>query len=93
MTIAAWFLAMIGPLVVRGIIALGFTAVTLTGLTALTNQLVEMAQNNWSALPASVIQLASLSGIPEVLGLILGSYVARMTIFASFGASKYVFKK
>lgn len=93
MTIAAWLMALVGPLVVRGIIALGFTAVTLTGITAASNTLVEIAQSNWSALPVSVLQLASLSGIPESLGVILGAYVARMLIFASMGASKFVFKK
>ncbi len=93
MTIAAWLLALIGPLVVRGIIALGFTAVTLTGVTVAANSLVEIAQTNWSSMPLTVLQLASLSGIPEALGVILGAYVARMMMWASIGASKYVFKK
>jgi len=93
MNIATWLIGLVGPLVVRGIISLGFTAVTLTGVTASANALVESAQSNWSAMPAAVIQLASLSGIPEALGIILGAYVARMVIFNALGASKYIFKK
>jgi hypothetical protein len=93
MNIAAWLISLVAPLVVRGIIALGFTAITLTGLTAATNGLVQMAQQNWSGLPVEVLQLASLAGIPESIGLVMGAYVARMAIYASLGASKYVFKK
>ena len=93
MTIAAWLLALVGPLVVRGIIALGFTAVTLTGVTVAANTLVSTAQSNWSTMPVAVLQFASLAGIPEALGVILGAYVARMLMFASMGASKFVFKK
>ncbi|MDO9421060.1 MAG: DUF2523 domain-containing protein [Herminiimonas sp.] len=93
MSIAVWLVSLVGPLVIRGIIALGFTAVTLTGLTAATNALVQSAQQSWSTLPLVVMQLASLSGVPESLGLVMGSYVARIAIFASLGASKYVFKK
>lgn len=93
MTIAAWLIGLVGPLVARGIIALGFTAVTLTGVTVSANLLVSTAQSNWSSMPVAVLQLASLSGIPEALGVILGAYVARMMMFASLGASKYIFKK
>lgn len=93
MNIAAWLIGMVGPLVVRGIIALGFTAVTLTGVTELSNQLVQIAQQNWAAMPMAAMQIASLSGIPELLGMIMGAYVARIAMWASIGASKYVFKK
>lgn len=90
--LAAWFIALVGPLVVRGIIALGFTAVTFTGVTALVNQLVSMAQNNWSSMPAAVLSLAALSGIPESLGMIMGAYMAVFAIQASMGMTKYVLK-
>jgi hypothetical protein len=93
MNIAAWLMSLVAPIVIRAIISLGFTAVTLTGITEMTNSLVQTAQSNWSAMPAAVIQLASLSGIPEVLGMITGAYVSLMTIKASIGASRYVFKK
>jgi hypothetical protein len=93
MSIAAWLISLVGPLVVRGIIALGFTAITLTGLTELTNSLVQAAQQNWAGLPVAVLQIASLSGVPESIGLVMGAYVARMAAYASVGASKYVFKK
>ena len=88
----AFLLGMAGPLVVKGVIALGFTAVTFTGVTLLTNQLVQSAQANWAALPSTVINLASLSGIPEFLGMVFGALVARVAMWASVGATRYILK-
>ena len=90
MNLGAFILALVGPVFVRAIIALGFTAVTFTGVTLISNELVGYAQASWSAIPITVIQLASLSGIPEFLGMIFGALVARVAMFASFGASRFV---
>lgn len=88
----AWLLAIVGPLAIRIIIALGFTAVTFTGIEALVQGLVTTAQDNWSSMPVSVLQFASLSGIPQVMGMIFGAYAARVAMWAVTGASKYVLK-
>lgn len=93
MNLAAWLLALVAPLVVRGVIALGFTAVVFTGVTAGVNQLVQTAQSNWNSIPVAVLQLASLSGIPESMGMIFGAYMALFALEASLGFGKYVFKK
>jgi len=90
--LAAWLLALVGPLAVRVIISLAFTAVTLTGVTAVVAQLTTMAQSSWSAIPAAVMQLSSLSGIPQALGTILGAYAARTLVFYAYGMTRYVAK-
>lgn len=92
MNVAAWLLTLVGPLVVRIIAALGFTAVTYTGVTALISQLVATAQTNWAAMPTAVLQLLTLSAIPQVLGMIFGAYMARVAMWAAVGAAKYVLK-
>jgi len=92
MNIFAWVLTAVGPIVIRVIAALGFTAVSYTGVTALVGQLVATAQSNWSAVPTSVLQLATLSGIPQVLGMLFGAYMARVAMFAAVGAARYVLK-
>lgn len=89
---ATWALALVGPVVARAVIALGFTAVTFSGVELAANQLVAMAQANWSSMPLAVLQLASLSGIPEFLGMTFGAFVARLAMWAAVGASRYVFK-
>lgn len=93
MNIASWLLSMVAPLVVRAIIALGFTVVTFTGVTDLVASLVSTAQSNWAAMPAAVLQLVALSGIPQVMGMIFGALSARVAMWAAVGASRYVFKK
>jgi len=92
MNIASWLLTLVGPLVVRIIAALGFTAVTYSGVTSLVDQLVQTAQQNWSSMPVAVLQLLTLSGIPQVLGMIFGAYMARVAMWAAVGAARYVLK-
>lgn len=71
----------------------GFTAVTFTGIQALVNGLISMAQTNWSAMPAAVLQLASLSGVPESLGMICGAYVARVGLWVALNGTKFVLNR
>lgn len=91
-TLAAWLVALVGPLVVKGLIALAFTAVTFTGVTQVVQQLVDLAVANWASLPTAVLQLCALSGVPEVLGMIFGAYSARVAMWAAVGATRYVLK-
>ncbi len=91
-TFAAFLFSMVGPLVIRALIALSFTAVVFTGVTDVVNSLVSYAQSSWATLPSTVLALVSLSGIPQVLGMIFGAYTARVAMWAALGATKYVFK-
>lgn len=92
MSWGAFLLSMAGPVVVRAVVALGFTAVSFTGVTILVNELVVNSQSNWASIPNTVLQLASLSGIPEFLGLVFGAAVARAAMWASVGASRFILK-
>lgn len=92
MNLALWVLSLVGPMAIRLVAALGFTAVAYTGVTALVTKLVETAQTNWAAMPAAVLQLCTLSGIPQVMGMIFGAYMARVAMWAAVGAARYVLK-
>jgi hypothetical protein len=92
MNIATFLLSMVAPMVVRAIIALGFTAVSFVGVTDLTASLVSTAQSNWSSLPAAVLQLAALSGVPQSLGMVFGALNARVAMWAAVAATRYVAK-
>lgn len=91
MNIATLLMALVGPMAVRVLIALGFSAVTFTGVTLTSNALISYAQNSWSGIPLDVMQLASLSGIPEFFGMVFGAYVARVSMWAVVSASRYMF--
>lgn len=92
MSWASWLLALIGPLVVKGLAAVGFTAVVFTGVELLVSQLITSAQTQWATMPFAVLQLATLSGVPESLGLIFGALFSLFTMRAAVGASRYIFK-
>lgn len=91
MKLFTFLLGAVGPLAIRVLSAVGFTAVTFTGVQAVVNQLIGLAQTHWSEAPAGVIQLASLAGIPEGLGLICGAFVARLTLWLAAQATKLIF--
>lgn len=89
--LGVWLLAMIGPVLVRLVTALGFTAVVFVGVEALISSLVVSAQSSWSTMPATVLQLASLAGVPEALGMILGAYVGLFSAKIAIQAKQIIF--
>jgi len=90
--LAEWLMLMVGPLVVRGLAAVGFTAVTFAGVDVLVKQLVANAQTSWSAMPFAVLQLATLGGLPTALGVVFGAAAGRFALKFAVGASQYIFK-
>ena len=92
MPLVAWILSLVGPVAIRALIAIGFTAVSFAGVTTASNALISIAQTAWAGMPLTALQLASLSGIPECLGMVLGAYVARLAVWAAANGSKYIFK-
>ncbi len=89
-TLAAFLMGISIPLVLRVVAALGFSVITYTGVTEFWSQLVGIAQANWSALPVTAMQLAGLSGIPEMLGMIFGAYATRMALWVAVSATRFI---
>ena len=90
MNISSFLLGMAGPLAVRVLLALGFTAVSFAGVTVALNQLMTIAKDNWASMPVDVLAIASLSGIPQALGMIASAYAARVAVWVTQNATKYV---
>lgn len=84
-------MSLAGPLVLRAIAAIGFTSVTFVGVQAVVDQLIGYAQTSWSTVPAAMMQLASLAGLPEAAGLICGAFIARITLWSAANATKLLF--
>lgn len=91
MTLVNWILALIGPILVRAVGALGFSAVAYVGVEALIQSLILSAQNNWGSIPSSVLQLASVGGLPEALGMVFGAYVSLFSAKFAISAYKMIF--
>ncbi|MDP2144407.1 MAG: DUF2523 domain-containing protein [Gallionella sp.] len=92
MTFVTYLLTLIGPLAVRVMISLGFTAVSFAGVVTVFDSLMQIAKDNWSTMPLAVLQLASLSGIPEALGMIFGAYTARVAVWSVMNGTKYLLR-
>lgn len=90
-TLASLLMGLAGPIAMRVLMAIGFTAMTFAGVQALVGQLVSYAQTSWSAMPATLLSLASLAGAPEGLGMICGAYVARVTMWVAASSTRLIF--
>lgn len=72
-----WVIALVGPVVKKALVLLGIGVVTYASVTTLAASVVSHAQSNWGQVTGAVLQISSLGGIPEVLGIITGALVAR----------------
>lgn len=90
--LAEFLMLLIGPLVVRGLAAVGFTALVFTGVNELVNSLVANAQTAWSSMSFTILQLATIAGLPQMIGIIFGAYLGVFAMKAAVGASRYILK-
>ena len=79
MTLAAFLVGMVGPLMARWLAAMGLSLVSVTGLVVAYGALKAQVITNIGGLPAKGVQLAGLFGIWEALGIVLGAFVFVMT--------------
>ena len=91
MSIATFLLGLIGPLAMRVLATIGFTAITVTGVKAVVDALITSAQTAWGGVPAAMAQLASLAGLPEVAGIIAGAALARVAMWQIAQATRLIF--
>ncbi len=88
MGLGTWLAAMMAPLVARVLMALGFSVVSIVGVTAVLSQLKGMFIAQASALPAAGLQLALLGGFGTAAGIIFGAVTTRMALWQIQNATK-----
>jgi hypothetical protein len=79
MTLAAFIVGMVGPVMARWLASMGLTLISVTGLVVAYNTLKSQVIANIGGLPEKGVQLAGLMGIWESLGIVLGAFVFVMT--------------
>lgn len=79
MNLAAFLASMAAPIVARVMMALGFSVITVTGVTLAVDQVKELVLSNLGSVPASLLQLGGLLGAWEGLGLIFGAITFAIT--------------
>ena len=73
MSIAAFLVAMVGPLAARLLAAFGVSLVTLAGLVATTATLKALISQSLHSAPGDALQLMGLFGIWTCIGLWFGA--------------------
>ena len=88
MGLGTWLAAMMAPLVARVLMALGFSVVSVVGVTTVLSQLKALAVSQAMGLPAAALQLALLSGFGVALGIIFGAVTTRIALWQIQNATK-----
>ncbi|BCB27453.1 hypothetical protein SKTS_23390 [Sulfurimicrobium lacus] len=88
--LAVWIGSLVPSLVAKVLAALGMGVLTVTGFTIAWNTVKGMIIANFTAMPATILGLASLAGVGEALGIIFGAITARVAYTALISSSKIV---
>lgn len=80
MTLTALLTALAGPLAIRVLASLGIGWVTYEGLSLVAQAAIDQIVAAWGQMPMQAAQLASLMGLPQALGILLGAVVARISL-------------
>lgn len=71
---------MAAPIASRVLMALGFSVITVTGVTLAIQQLKDMVVNNLGNAPISMLQLGGLLGAWQGLGMVFGAITFAVTL-------------
>lgn len=85
-SLTTWLLAMVQPLISRILIVLGLSLITVSSSEFAFVYFINMVQDSFNAIPASMLKLMHLAGIPTALGII-GSAVATRLFFIGLRSS------
>jgi len=73
MSLAAFLVGLVGPIMARWLASVGLSLVVMAGLTAAVATLKTTIQTNLAGLPLDGLQLAGLFGLWQCLGMVLGA--------------------
>lgn len=72
MTWASWILSLVAPIAKKVMVALGIGIVTVTGFDMAMSQLIQMVNQSIGGATSDVLGLATMMGIPDAIGIMLG---------------------
>lgn len=78
--IALWLFTIIVPLVKKVLVALGIGVASYAALNALFAQVQAQVVASYGAMPATILQLLALGGMPTAIGIILSAMSARVAM-------------
>ena len=81
-TLWAFLAAAVVPLAKKILVALGIGVLTYQGLTLIGNQVRDSVLSAWGQVGGVTLNILSLAGIPESLGILLGAIAAKAALVA-----------
>lgn len=88
MKLGLWLVAMVEPLIAKILVSLGFSIVTITGLTAIVNDMKAQAIQGLGLLSADTLSMFVLSGGATALGMIFGACATKLMLWQIQNATK-----
>lgn len=88
MGIGTWLGAMMQPLVAKVLMALGFSVISVVGVSTALAQIKGLLIANLMGVPAAGLQLALLAGTGEALGILFGAITTRVALWQIQNATK-----
>jgi len=82
MNIWAFLLAAAWPLAKKILTSLGIGVLTYQGLTLVAQQLESAIVGAWGQVGGVTLQILSLAGIPQALGILIGGFTAKAALVA-----------
>lgn len=70
------------------IVGLGFGVLTYTGVDAAVSGLTSYVASSWSGVTGSLLQLCTISGIPQGMNMILSAHVSGVAFMTTVGVFK-----
>jgi hypothetical protein len=84
----AFLLAAAWPIAKKVLLALGIGYATYTGLSLIADQVKNEIISAWGQLGSASLQVLTLGGVPQSLGIILGALTAGAALMAAAKLSK-----
>lgn len=81
--VAAFLASAVGPLAKKVLIALGFGVVSYGGLAVLYSSVQSQVVSSFGQLGGATLQIISLAGFPQAVGIILSALAARVALLAA----------
>ncbi|RKP46854.1 DUF2523 domain-containing protein [Trinickia fusca] len=92
MTIAAWLMSLVGPMIIQGLIALGVGVLTVTGIDLAVNTALGWVSTNVGGIPNDLLSILALSGLFQAMSYIGGAITARVTLAGASAAKRWFIK-
>lgn len=89
MTWATFLLAMVQPLIVQALIALGVGVLTVTGVDLALNQAFSWITSSVGGMPSDLANLLALGGVFQGMGYLCGALSARVVMAGAASFKKW----